>query len=527
MMLTTATQGVRRRIRITSIRPLIPLAAWAAPRPYASPEYEGCRDLKVTTPQRVAKREIAIECCCELTVQVTPIQRRVLLVAILASLVAFLDGSVINVALPAISRDLGGGLELQQWVVDAYLVTLGSFILVAGSLSDVFGRRRILRAGLIGFGITSLACAVAPTGVFLVVARALQGVSGALLVPSSLAIIISTFSGPAQAKAIGRWTAWTGIAAIAGPILGGVFVDLLSWRYVFVINVLPITVTMWLMAGIGKDERIPGGRVDYAGAVLGALGLGGTVFALIEQGQYGWSSARVWVSLGIGIVSLVAFFIVERRASQPMLRFDIFQIHNFWVGNVATAVVYGALSLGPFILTLYLQQVAGYSATFAGLAMIPTTLLMLALSGLFGSLAGKHGPRLFMAVGPLVAAIGFLTMTMRGEQVNYWAQLLPGVLLLGLGLSITVAPLTSAILGAINPAEAGIASAVNNAVSRVAGLVTVACAGILVGSQLDHSGMQRAMIATAGLMLAGGVISAIGIRNPQRAQSRPLHATKD
>jgi predicted MFS family arabinose efflux permease len=235
----------------------------------------------------------------------------------------------------------------------------------------------------------------------------------------------------------------------------------------------------------------------------------------------------VWVSLGIGIVSLVAFFIVERRASQPMLRFDIFQIHNFWVGNVATAVVYGALSLGPFILTLYLQQVAGYSATFAGLAMIPTTLLMLALSGLFGSLAGKHGPRLFMAVGPLVAAIGFLTMTMMGEQVNYWAQLLPGVLLLGLGLSITVAPLTSAILGAINPAEAGIASAVNNAVSRVAGLVTVACAGILVGSQLDHSGMQRAMIATAGLMLAGGVISAIGIRNPQRAQSRPLHATKD
>jgi predicted MFS family arabinose efflux permease len=261
--------------------------------------------------------------------------------------------------------------------------------------------------------------------------------------------------------------------------------------------------------------------------VLGAIGLGGTVFALIEQGQYGWASARVWVSLAIGVVSLIAFFVVERRARQPMLRFDIFRIHNFWVGNLATAVVYGALSLGPFILTLYLQQVAGFSATLAGLSMIPTTLLMLALSGLFGSLAGKYGPRLFMAVGPPVAAIGFLTMTMMGEQVNYWTQLLPGVLLFGLGLSITVAPLTSAILGAINPAEAGIASAVNNAVSRVAGLVTVACAGILVGSHLDHSGMQRAMIATAILMLVGGVISAIGIRNPQRVQSEAVHATSD
>jgi len=456
----------------------------------------------------------------------TPIQRRVLIVAILASLVAFLDGSVINVALPAITKELGGGLELQQWVVDAYLVTLGSFILVAGSLSDVFGRRSILRTGLIGFGLTSLACAVAPSGVALVLARALQGVAGALLVPSSLAIIISTFSGPAQARAIGRWTAWTGIASIAGPILGGVFVDLWSWRLVFVINILPIAVTLWLLMGIGKDVRTRGVRVDYPGATLGALGLGATVFALIEQGQYGFMNARVWISFAVGITALVAFFWVERRARQPMLRFDIFRIHNFWVGNLATAVVYGALSLGPFIIVLYLQQVAGFSATFAGIALIPTTLMMLALSSLFGTLSGKYGPRLFMAVGPPIAAIGFLTMTLMGVQVNYWTQLLPGVILFGLGMSVTVAPLTSAILGAIDPSEGGIASAVNNAVARVAGLVTVACAGLLVGAQLDREGMQRAMIATAALLVIGGVISAIGIRNPRREPVADVQATR-
>ena len=449
----------------------------------------------------------------------TPLQFRVLLIAILASFVAFLDSSVINVALPAIDRDLGGGLALQQWVVDAYLVTLGSLILVAGSLSDVFGRRRILRVGLIGFAVTSLACALAPSGVFLVAARAAQGVAGALLVPSSLALIISTFSGAAQSKAIGRWTAWTGLAAIAGPIVGGLFVDLLSWRFVFAINLLPIAVTLWLMVGVGHDETRPGGRVDYPGAALGAFGLGAIVFALIEQGQYGWVAPHVWISLTLGILLMAGFFVVEARSSHPMLPFSIFRIHNFWVGNLSTAVIYGALAFGPFILVLYLQQVAGFSATQAGVAMIPATLLMLALSGLFGSLAGKHGPRLFMAVGPAIAALGFLWMMTMGQSVVYWTQLLPGVLLFGLGLSITVAPLTSAILGSIDPADAGIGSAVNNAVARVAGLVTVAFAGILIGGALDHAGMQRAMLATAILMLVGSAISAVGIRNRQLVQT--------
>ncbi|RDV46544.1 MFS transporter [Leifsonia sp. ku-ls] len=445
--------------------------------------------------------------------RMTSLQLRVLLIAILSSFVAFLDGAVINVALPAISRDLGGGLPLQQWVVDAYLVTLGSLILIAGSLSDVFGRKRVLYAGLIGFGVTSLLCAFAPTGVFLVLARALQGVAGALLVPSSLAIIISRFEGAAQAKAIGRWTAWTGIAMIAGPVVGGLFVDTLGWRWVFVINVVPIAVTLVLMVTLGETDKGMGGRVDVIGAILGSVGLAGTVFALIEQGAYGWTSPRVYLPLIVGLLSLAAFFFTETRVKQPMLPLGLFRVHNFWVGNISTFFVYAALSFGPLIVTLFLQQVAGFSAIAAGFVFIPSTLCMLLLSGLFGGLAGRFGPRLFMAVGPMIAAVGFLWLLMMGTDVNYWTTLLPAVLLFGVGLSITVAPLTSAILGAIHPEQAGIASAVNNAVSRIAGLLAVAAAGMIIGGTLDEAGLHRAMIAAAALLLIGGVVSAIGIQN--------------
>jgi EmrB/QacA subfamily drug resistance transporter len=445
--------------------------------------------------------------------RMSSLQLRVLVIAILSSFVAFLDGAVINVALPAISRDLGGGLPLQQWVVDAYLVTLGSLILIAGSLSDVFGRKRVLYAGLIGFGVTSLLCAFAPTGVFLVLARALQGVAGALLVPSSLAIIISRFDGPAQAKAIGRWTAWTGIAMIAGPVVGGLFVDTLGWRWVFVINVVPIAVTLVLMLTLGETDKGMGGRVDVLGAILGSVGLAGTVFALIEQGTYGWTSPRVWIPLVVGLLSLAAFFVAETRVKQPMLPLGLFRVHNFWVGNISTFFVYAALSFGPLIVTLFLQQVAGFSAIAAGFVFIPSTLCMLLLSGLFGGLAGRFGPRLFMAVGPVVAAAGFLWLLMMGTDVDYWTTLLPAVLLFGVGLSITVAPLTSAILGAIHPEQAGIASAVNNAVSRIAGLLAVAAAGMIIGGTLDEAGLHRAMIAAAVLLLVGGVVSAIGIQN--------------
>ncbi|WP_407317304.1 MFS transporter [Isoptericola halotolerans] len=438
----------------------------------------------------------------------SPLQRRVLLVAILASFVSFLDGTVVNVALPAIADELGGpgeaGLTLQQWVVDGYLVTLGSFILLAGSLSDVLGRRRVLFVGLLGFAVSSALCALAPTGPVLVAARLAQGVAGALLVPSSLAIIISSFDGPAQARAIGRWTAWTGTAMIVGPFVGGGLVDLVSWRWVFWINLPVVAVTLVLLRRVPPSGRTVGRRLDLPGAALAALGLACAVLGLIEE---------IWVVVGVGIVLLVAFVLVERRAPDPMLPLRLFAVRNFAWGNLATAAVYGALAFGGFVLSLFLQQVAGYSATAAGVAQLPTTFAMLALSTRFGALAGRYGARWFMTVGPLVAGCGFLLMLTMDADADYLTQVLPGILVFGLGLAITVAPLTAAILGAVPPSDAGIASAVNNAVSRVAGLVVIAFAGVIVGGVLDVDSFHRALVVTAALLVAGGLVSMVGIRD--------------
>lgn len=443
----------------------------------------------------------------------TPRQRSVLVVAVLASFVAFLDGSIITVALPAISRELGGGLPLQQWIVDGYLLSLGALILVAGSLSDTFGRVRVLRAGLIWFGVTSLACAVAPWGIALIVARVLQGVAAALLVPSSLALITSNFSGVGQAKAIGTWTGWTGIAGIIGPLVGGILVDTASWRLVFAINVVPIVVTLFFLARIDEPARTEAApRIDVVGAVLAAVGLGGPVFALIEQGRMGWGNPGVFLPMILGLAAFAVFLWWEKRMVHPMMPLGLFRIRNFGVGNVATVGIYGALSLGFLVMTLYLQEVGGFSATEAGLAGIPTTIMMLLLATLFGTLSGRYGPRVFMTVGPIVGGIGFLLLMNAVPPVNLWTQVLPGVLLIGIGLSITVAPLTSAVLGSIHPAQAGIGSAINNAVSRVAGLVTVALAGTIVGGTLDVPGFQRAMVVTATLMFIGGLVSWAGIR---------------
>ncbi|MBX3100083.1 MAG: DHA2 family efflux MFS transporter permease subunit [Salinibacterium sp.] len=446
-------------------------------------------------------------------------QRLVLIIAILASFVAFLDSSVINVALPAMSADLGGGLSTQQWVVDAYLITLSSLMLLAGSFSDVFGRIVVLRVGLIAFGAASLLIALSPSAEFLIVMRGVQGIAGALLVPSSLALIISTFRHAEQGKAIGLWTAWTSAAFLAGPILGGLFVDYLSWRWVFVINVLPIVAALVLLVMLGqKDARKAGVSIDYVGAVLGAVGLGGPVFALIEQGNYGWGSPAIVLPFGIGILSLIAFILWERRAKHPMLPLGIFGVRNFAWGNVSTVFVYAALSLGGFIIVVFLQQVAGFPATLAALALLPISLGNILLSGLFGTLAGKHGPRLFMTLGPIVGGIGFLWFLTMGNEVNYWWNVLPGVVIFAVGLSITVAPLTAAILGSIPSAQAGIGSATNNAVSRVAGLISTAMIGVIVAGTLDVEGFHRVIVVTAALLVLGGVVSFAGIRNPDNSQ---------
>ncbi|MEX1080373.1 MAG: DHA2 family efflux MFS transporter permease subunit [Homoserinimonas sp.] len=448
-------------------------------------------------------------------------QRLVLVIAILGSFVAFLDGSVITVALPAISAELGGGLSTQQWVVDAYLITLGALILVAGSLSDLFGRIAILRWGLIGFGVASVLCAVAPNSEFLIVARSLQGIGGALLVPSSLALIMSTFRGAAQGKAIGVWTAWTSVAFIIGPLVGGLFVDLMSWRLIFAINVLPIAVTLWMLVVLRqKDVRQEGATVDYLGAVLAVIGVGAPVFALIEQGNFGWGSPLIYVPMVVGIIALAAFLWRQRVARHPMMPLDLFTVRNFGMGNLATVAIYAALSLGGFLVTVFLQQVGGYPATLAGLALLPSTIILMLLSSRFGALAGKHGPRLFMTIGPIIGGIGMLLMLTVSAEVNYWWQILPGVLVFGLGLAITVAPLTSAILGAIDERQAGIGSAINNAIARVAGLIAIAAIGIIVGYELDLGGFHRGLIATAALLILGGLISWAGIRNSQPQTER-------
>lgn len=436
-------------------------------------------------------------------------------IAILASFVAFLDSTVINVALPAIADELGGGLTTQQWVVDAYLVTLGSLILLAGSLSDVIGRMRVLRVGLVGFGVTSLLCAVAPTGEFLIVSRAVQGVAGALLVPCSLALIMSNFTGPPQAKAIGQWTAWTTVSFIIGPVLGGLFVDFLSWRAVFAINVIPIAATLWLMHVLGRaDTRRPDTTIDVLGAALATIGVGGPVFALIEQSNFGWSSPVIIVPFVLGVAAFAGFLWRQRVAAQPLMPFSLFASRNFSMGNIATTFIYAALALGGFVIVVFLQESGGLGATIAGLSLLPMTVMMIVLSSVMGGLAGRYGPRLFMTLGPIISAAGFLMMLAVRIPVDYWFQLFPGTIIFGVGLATTVAPLTSAILGAISPEQSGIASAVNNAISRVAGLIAIALVGIIVGESLDLEGFQRGIAATAVLLVIGGITSAVGIRNP-------------
>lgn len=393
-------------------------------------------------------------------------------------------------------------------------------MLVAGSLSDLFGRKKILSAGLWGFAVTSILCAVAPSGTFLIIARALQGVAGALLVPSSLALIISVFPKGGQGKAIGAWTAWTGIAFIIGPLLGGFLVDIGSWRLIFAINIIPIAITLWLLLKLDLKENLPEKpAVDWSGALLGALGLGGPVYALIEQPNYGWESPLIYVPLVGGLVASVAFFLHERRAKAPMLPLGLFKIRNFSYGNIATVFIYGGLGIFVFLVAVFVQQVGGYSAFEAGLTLVPVTLIMFVLSSRFGALADKYGPRAFMSLGPIIAAAGILSMLAADETVNFWSQLMPGIVVFGIGLSVTVAPLTTAILTSIDSKSSGIGSAINNALARIAGLVTIATLGFVVGPEVDLAGFERGVIYTSALVALGGLVSLVGIRNTLKQAS--------
>jgi EmrB/QacA subfamily drug resistance transporter len=457
-------------------------------------------------------------------------QSLTLVAATLGSAVAMIDGTIVNVALPAIERDLGGGLIAQQWVSNAYLLTLASLILLGGSLGDIYGERRVFAAGVTAFGVLSLACSLSPTIGVLIAARACQGAAAALVTPSSLAIIVAAFAPGERGAAIGSWTAWGGIAAIVGPLAGGGIVDRLSWRWIFALNVpLVIGTLVLILAAVPQGRHVARRRVDVIGAGLCALGLGGIVFALIEQPRYGWGSPLILVPLAAGLACFASFLVYERWTAEPMLKLELFSRRNFTVANLETLGMYAGLAILFFYLTIYLQQVAGYSALESGLTTLPVTLVTFSLSRRFGALADRRGPRLFMGAGPLIAAAGILLLARLGEQVSYVTDLLPGLLVFALGLSLTVAPLTATVLADADENDAGIASAVNNAVARVAGLIGISVVGIVVAEMLvgdtfaanseSVSAFRDVMLICAGLLAAAGVTGAAGIVSPRRPVS--------
>jgi EmrB/QacA subfamily drug resistance transporter len=378
-------------------------------------------------------------------------------------------------------------------VVEAYLLTMVSLLLVGGSLGDQFGRRRMFVAGLVAFGATSALCAIAPSDEFLVGARALQGIAGALLVPGSLAIVAATFEGAERGKAVGTWTAWTGIATVLGPAGGGALIGLLSWRAIFWVNLPLIAATVALTLHAVEESRDPDAfrGIDWAGIGLSAAGLGGPVFALIEQPTHGWGDPLVWVPLIGGVACFGLFLLHEVRARHPMLDLGLFRIRNFAVANVTTLAAYAGLIGGLFFVGLYLQQVVGYTPLEAGLATTPISILLFALSPRFGRLASGTGPRLPMTAGPIVAGLGLLLMLRVGSDADYLTDVLPAILVFGLGLAATVAPLTATVLDSVEERRVGIASGVNNGVSRVAGLLAIAVLGAVIsahfGTALDSS----------------------------------------
>jgi len=410
-------------------------------------------------------------------------QRGTLVAMILASGVVFLDGTVVNVALPTIGRDLAVGLSGLQWIVDGYALTLAALLIVGGSLGDHYGRKRLLTIGLIGFGAASVACGLAPSAAVLIVARMAQGVAGALLVPEGLAIIAAVFEDDAErGQAIGAWTGWGGILAVIGPFVGGALVDHSSWRWVFFINVPLIVVTLLLVARFvpeTRDTEAPK-RLDFLGATLAILGLGGVSYGLIEGPNGGWTSPVILAALIGGVVALGCFVVAEARVRSPMVPLALFRVRNFSGANLATLGVYAALAGASFFIVIYVQTVLHYSALASGATLLPLSALMLLFAARFGRLSGRYGPRRFMAVGPAIIGVAFLIFCLVTPGTGYWTAIFPAAVLLGVGLCVTVAPLTSTVMGSVPSHNSGIASAINNVAARVAGLLAVAGLGVVV-----------------------------------------------
>jgi len=458
--------------------------------------------------------------------------RWLLTATVLGSGVAFLDGTVVNVALPAIGRDLGADLAGLQWTITGYALTLAALILLGGSLGDRYGRRRVYLIGVVWFGIASLACALAPNIATLVGARLLQGIGGALMTPGSLAIIQASFAPADRATAIGTWSGLAGVTTIIGPFVGGWLVDEFSWRWIFLINVPLCAAVVWITLRAVPESRDPSatGRPDTPGAVLGALGLAGLTYALIAAGDR--ADVVIVAATGLlGVVSLLAFVLVERRRRHPMLPPGIFASKQFTAANLVTLAVYAALSGASLFIAVQLQVGGGWTALQAGAALVPTTIVLLLLSTSAGALATRIGPRLPMTVGPIVCAVGTALLAISiDRKPSYVVDVLPGVLVFSLGLVLIVAPLTATVLAAVDDRHAGAASGVNNAVARTAGLLAIAVLPLAVGLSGDDyadpvaitAGFRTAMLICAGLLAAGGVIAAIGIRRDVLPAPEPV-----
>jgi EmrB/QacA subfamily drug resistance transporter len=448
--------------------------------------------------------------------------RGVLATTILGSGMAFLDSTIINVALPRIGKELSASVAGLQWILDGYMLSLAALILIAGSLGDRYGRRKVFTIGVVWFGAASVLCGLAQTTWMLVAARILQGIGGALLTPGSLAIIQSSFVREDRARAIGAWSGLGGIAGAIGPLVGGIVVQVWSWRLAFLINVPLAIVCVWLARRYVPEscDQKMGGHPDVIGSVLGALGLAGVTAALVEAPGRGAGSPLVLATGIIGIAALAGFVLLQVRQSDPLVPPDLFADRTFVVANVLTFVVYAALGGVMMLFVMQLQVSLGYSPTISGISGLPITIILLLLSARSGKLAQKYGPRMFLVVGPVVIALGMVLLTRVGPGSSYLGSVLPAVVVFGLGLAAVVAPVTATVLAAAADRHAGVASGVNNAVARTGGLLAVAVlpavAGLTGASYSDPvaltAGWKTAMWVCAALCVAGGLI-ALGVRN--------------
>jgi EmrB/QacA subfamily drug resistance transporter len=451
----------------------------------------------------------------------SPAGRWVILTTVLGSGIAFLDSTVVNVALVAISEEFDASIGGLQWIVEAYLLTLGSLILLGGSLGDLYGRKRIFVYGLTLFTVASALCGLAPSVGFLIAARAVQGVGAALLVPGSLAIIQSSFHPDDRGRAIGAWSGLAGVSTALGPFVGGWLIDSVSWRLVFYINI-PLAAVAILVAirHVPETRDAEARKPDIAGSAAAIVGLGGVIYALVEGPATGFGEPVIIGAAIVGILALVTFFFIESHVEHPMMPLSMFSSAQFSATNATTLVVYFSLGGAMFLVTLQLQHVLGYSALEAGAAFMPLTILLLLLSARSGALAQRIGPRLPLTFGPIVAGAGLVLMFRIEPGATYVGAVLPSAIVFGLGMALTVAPLTTAVLAAVETRRAGIASGVNNAVARIAGLLAVALlpffGGITGGSGLDpetfSDGFQRAVVIAGFLCMVGGAISFFGIR---------------